>query len=70
MLFSYSPLITEVTNVGETYTVTVNYMMPSPMAIAGIEHDNEPVKTMIYTISRTRERMTVSSIQAVAFEPF
>jgi len=61
---SYSPLITSVTNVGETYTVTVDYMLPSPLQVAGIEHDNAPIKTMIYTISRTRDRMTVDSIQA------
>jgi hypothetical protein len=66
-LFSYSPLITNVENVGELYTVTIDYMMPSPLAIAGIEHDNEPIKTMVYTISRTRERMTINSIQSGQF---
>jgi hypothetical protein len=64
----YSPLITSVTNVGELYTVTIDYMAPSPLAIAGIEHDNEPIKTMIYTISRTSERTTINSIQAAEFE--
>jgi hypothetical protein len=64
---SYSPLITEVTNVGETYTVTVDYMMPNPFVIAGFERENEPIKTMIYTITRTRERMSIDSIQIGEF---
>jgi len=67
-LFSYSPLVTEVTNVGETYTVTVDYMLPNPLAIAGIDHVHEPIKTMIYTISRNREGMTIQSIQIGEFE--
>jgi hypothetical protein len=63
----YSPYITEVTNVGETFTVTVDYMMPNPLAIAGIEHENDPVKTMVYTITRSRERMTIDSVAAGDF---
>jgi hypothetical protein len=68
-LFANSPLVTDVTNIGESYTVTVDYMAPSPLAIAGIEHEIEPTKTMIYNISRTRDRMTINSIQVVAFVP-
>jgi len=60
---SYSPVVSEVTNVGELYTVTVEYMMLSPLAIAGIDYDNIPIKTMTYTISRTRERSAILSIQ-------
>jgi hypothetical protein len=66
-LFSYSPLITSVTNVGELYTVTIDYMPSSPLAVAGIEHEIEAVKTLVYTISRTRDsnvvKMRIDSIQ-------
>ena len=69
-LFSNSPLVTSVTNIGEMYTVTVDYIAPSPLSVAGIKHNSEPIKTMIYTISRTREKTTIDSIQATAFEHF
>jgi hypothetical protein len=62
-MFTFSPLITSVTNVGELYTVTIDYMPPRPLAIAGIEHEMTPAKTMIYTISRGDGRMTINSIQ-------
>ncbi|MCL2036224.1 MAG: hypothetical protein FWG83_02405 [Oscillospiraceae bacterium] len=62
-LHSYSPVITSVTNVGELYTVTVDYMEPSPLAIAGIEHRNEPIKTKIFMISRSEGKKTINSIQ-------
>jgi len=68
ILFSNSPKITEITNIGELYTVTVEYIAPSPYQVAGIEHETEPTKTMIYTISRTREKMTINSIQAAEFD--
>jgi hypothetical protein len=68
ILFSNSPRITEVTNIGESYTVTIDYIAPSPLKVAGIAHDDEPIKTMIYTISRTAERMTINSIEAAEFD--
>lgn len=64
LFISYSPSITDVTGVGETYTVTVDYMAPGPLSIAGIEYDNVPVKTMIYTISRAKDKMTIISIKS------
>ena len=69
-LFSNSPLVTSIRNIGEVYIITVDYIAPSPLRIAGIENDSEPIKTMIYTISRTRERMTITSIQAAEFDHF
>jgi len=68
ILFSYSPLITEVTNVGGLYTATVDYIAPSPLAIAGIQREEEPIKTMIYTISRNGDTKTINSIANVEFE--
>jgi len=60
---SYSPLVTEISGVGELYTVTIEYMPPSPLSVAGIEYDKTPVKTMIYTISRSKDKMTILSIK-------
>lgn len=61
-LNSYAPKITALSNVGELYTVTVDYMPPSALAIAGIDTANEPDKTMIYTISKSKGKMTINSI--------
>ena len=67
-LNSYSPRITELSNVGELYTVTVDYMPPSALAIAGIETENEPDETMIYTISKSKGKMTINSISHTVSE--
>lgn len=67
-LSAYSPVITSITNVGETYTATVDYMLPTPFMIPGIEHDNTPIKTMIYTIERTRSDMTITAVKAGNFD--
>ncbi|MDR0197683.1 MAG: hypothetical protein LBI36_05635 [Oscillospiraceae bacterium] len=63
LFLSYSPVISEITNVDELYTVTVEYMAPSPLAIAGIDYENRSIKTMIYTISRTKDKMSINSIK-------
>ena len=68
ILFSNSPLITEVTSEGGLYAVTVDYIAPTPLAIAGIEHVDEPIKTMIYTISRQGDSKMINSIAAVEFD--
>jgi len=60
---SYSPLVTGIEQVGEVYTVTIEYIAPSPLSIAGIEYSATPDKTMVYTISRTKDRMTILSIK-------
>lgn len=60
---TYAPLISEISNVGELYKVTVSYVAPSPLSIAGIDYENEAVKTLIYTISRSKEKMTINSIE-------
>jgi hypothetical protein len=64
---AFYPVVTSVTNVGEVYTVTVDYMLPNPFAMVGIERENEPIKTMIYIITRTSERMMIDSIQVGEF---
>jgi hypothetical protein len=62
--FTFSPRVSEITSAGDVYRVVVEYIAPSPQFIAGIEYEQEPVKTMIYTITRTRDRTkTIQSIE-------
>ncbi|MCM1298668.1 MAG: hypothetical protein NC203_01385 [Firmicutes bacterium] len=59
---NYWPRVSEMSNVGELFTVTVEYMSPI-MAVGGIDLDSETAnKTMIYTVSRTASSMTVISV--------
>lgn len=60
---TYMPRISEISNVGELYKVTVEYIAPSTLSVAGIEYDEEPIKTLIYTISRSKEKMTINSVE-------
>ena len=60
---AYSPRITEVSSVGELYTVTVDYIPPSALSIEGIEFENAPTKTMVYTLSMSRNATTIHSIK-------
>lgn len=62
-LTSYSPRVIEVSNVGELFTVTVEYIPPMAFAIEGIEHENDPDKTMIFTVSRSNDSKTIRSLQ-------
>lgn len=59
---SYWPRISEISSVGETFTLTVEYMPPSMYVAEGIEYTQTPDKTMIYTVSRTASSMTVNAI--------
>ena len=60
---AYSPRITEVSSVGELYTVKVDYIPPSALAVEGIEFENSPTKTMVYTLSMSKNTMTIHSIK-------
>lgn len=58
---AYSPVVTEISNVGELYTVKVDYMPPTALTIEGIKMDNSAAKTMEYTLSKSRNSMTIHS---------
>lgn len=60
---TYVPRISEISGVGELYKVTVEYMAPSTMSLAGVVYEEQPIKTLIYTISRSKEKMTINSIE-------
>ncbi len=60
---AYSPVVTEISNVGELYTVTVEYMPPAALALEGIKLDNSAAKTMVYTLSKSRNSMTIHSAE-------
>ena len=58
---NYVPQITEISNVGETFTLTVEYYLPT-VDIEGLSVKSESEKTMIYTVTKSGERMTITSI--------
>lgn len=58
---TYWPQISEISNVGDTFTVAVQYM--PPIMGVGDSAVPDPVKSMIYTVSRTASSMTLRSIQ-------
>ncbi|MBQ9483637.1 MAG: hypothetical protein IJU82_05535 [Ruminiclostridium sp.] len=62
---AYSPRIKDVSNVGELYTVTVEYIPPSALAVEGIEFEVKPQKTMVYTLSKSKTSTTLHSIKNI-----
>ncbi len=62
---AYSPRITDVTNIGELYTVTVEYIPPSALAVEGIEFEVSATKTMVYTLTKSRTSATLQSIKNI-----
>lgn len=58
----FSPVVTELSNVGETYTVRVDYMPPTAISIEDFEYENEPAKTLIFTISKNGTKSTIRSL--------
>ncbi len=62
---AYSPRIKDVTNVGELYTVTVEYIPPSALSVKGIEFEEIPTKTMVYTLSKSKNATTLHSIKNI-----
>ncbi|MDR2533094.1 MAG: hypothetical protein LBC82_09670 [Oscillospiraceae bacterium] len=64
--FTFSPKVTEISNTGETYRLMVDYIAPTPQQIAGIEYEIHPVKTMVYTVNRSRDGTKVlQSIESI-----
>lgn len=61
---AFTPRVSAVSNEGELYTVTVEYMSPS-MFTFDEDHEETPSKTVIYTISRSAATMTVQSVKYV-----
>lgn len=59
---TYWPKVSRISSVGETFTLTVDYMPP----IMGVgNEESEMIKQMIYTVSRNASAKTVKSIQYV-----
>ncbi|MCL2108837.1 MAG: hypothetical protein FWH20_05775, partial [Oscillospiraceae bacterium] len=67
--FTFSPQIAEISKPitdsnGEVYSARVEYIVPTPMSLARADYETEPVKTMVYTILRHRDKsMTILSIE-------
>lgn len=64
MVPNYSLEITELSNIGETYIVTVDYYPPA-VDIPGLEKKPESIKTMIYTIVKSGDKKTITSLEMV-----
>lgn len=60
---AYSPRVTEVSNVGELYTVRVEYIPPSALSIEGIGFESKATKTMVFTLSKNKNNMTLHAIE-------
>ena len=60
---TYWPRVSEISNVGELFTVTVEYMPPTMFATEGMDYQLEPDKIMVYTVSRTASSMTINSLR-------
>ena len=60
MVITYSPRIAEISNEGELFTVTVEYIPPS-MPSFNKEKEEVAEKVVVYTISRTSTQKTVQS---------
>lgn len=58
---TYWPRVKEMSSVGDTFTIVVEYMPPI-MGVGEITIP-DPAKSMIYTVSRTASSMTLKSIQ-------
>lgn len=61
---NYSLKITDLSNIGETYTVTVDYYPPA-VEIPGLDRKPESSKTMIYTIVKSGDKKTITSLKLV-----
>ena len=59
---NYSLKISGLSNVGETYTVTVDYY-PPVVEIPGLDKKPDIVKTMIYTIVKSGDKKTITSLK-------
>ena len=62
---AYSPRIKDISNVGELYTVTVEYIPPSALAVEGIEFEVNPQKTILYTLSKRPNVSVIHSIKNI-----
>ena len=59
---TFWPKISQISSVGDTFTLTVDYMTP----IMGIgNEESSSIKQMIYTVSRNASAKTVKSVQYV-----
>ena len=59
---NYSLKISSLQNVGETYTVTVDYYPPA-IDIPGLNKEPESLKTMIYTIVMSGDKKNITSLK-------
>lgn len=68
--FTYSPYIEEITRVGESYTVLVGYVSPTPSWLTLTSDDTpKPEKYVYYTVSKRGDDYTLVGIQQSDKQP-
>lgn len=58
---NYYPQVSKIENVGETYTLTVDYYPPT-VSIPGLVTDHVSSKSMTYVITKSGDKKTIASI--------
>jgi hypothetical protein len=65
---TYIPNISNLSNVGETYFVDVDYLLYSPLSVVDEKYDNTPFKTVRFTLQRSGSNVTVTSLELIPDE--
>jgi hypothetical protein len=65
---TYIPNISNISNVGETYLVDVDYLLYSPLSVVDEKYDNTPFKTVRFTLQRSGSNVTLSSLELIPDE--
>lgn len=58
---NYYPVVSKISNVGETYTLTVDYYPPT-VSIPGLVNEQVSSKSMTYVITKSGDKMIITSI--------
>lgn len=68
--FTYSPYIEKIERVGESYTLTVGYVSPTPAWLTLTSDEQpKPEKYVNYIVSKRGNEMTLISIQQSSIQP-
>ena len=58
---NYYPVVSKISNVGETYTLTVDYYPPT-VSIPGLVNEQVSSKSMTYVITKSGDKKIITSI--------
>lgn len=66
--FSYSPRIEEISRIGESYTLKVGYVSPTPAWLADTEDEITPEKYVEYVVSKRGDNLTLIAVKDTYIE--